>query len=285
MQAMKGIIALILLFVGVIIANDSLFIVDQHEQVVVVRFGKFIKAINEPGLNYKTPFVESAIFYDKRLLAHDIQPTDIVTKDKRTLVVDNFAKWRIVDVEKFYKRARTYEAAKDRLRDIIFSELRIDFGGLDLFEIVSTHRAELMKKVTERSNEKVKELDLGVEIVDVRIKRADLPEANLESVFRRMRSERERIAKQFRSEGEEEALKIRATTDKEKAIMFAEAYRQEQELRGEGDAIAIKITADAYGKDMKFYEFIRSLQAYDIAMTGKDTVVITQDSPFFQFMK
>lgn len=274
-----------LLLFGVIFGRDVFFVVPQHQQAVITEFGRFVRVITEPGLQMKMPVTQSVVYYDKRLLDHDIPPTEIVTKDKRTLVIDNFAKWRIVNPEQFYKRARTEAVAKDRLRDVIYSELRIDFGGHDLFEIVSTHRSSLMKQVTERANAKMAELDMGVEIVDVRIKRADLPPENQLAVFRRMTEERKRIAKQFRSEGKEEAQKIRATTDKEKTILLADAYQQEQKLRGEGDSEAIRITAGAFGKDPAFYDFIRSLEAYKRSMVERNTVVISADSPFLKYLK
>ena len=285
MKPIASVLVPLIVFVAVVIGADTFFIVNENEQVVVVQFGKFIKTVREPGLNFKKPFMEDAVFYDKRLLEHDIPPTEIVTKDKRTLVIDNFAKWRITDPEQFYKRARTEAVAKDRLRDIIYSELRLDFGAFDLFEIVSTHRTELMDQVTERSNAKVLELDMGVEIVDVRIKRADLPTENQLAVFRRMSEERKRIATQFRSEGKEAAQRIRATTDKEKTILLAEAYKKEQELRGQGDGEAIRITAEAFSQNIEFYEFQRSLDAYEKSLVTGNTLVLSQDSPFLKYLR
>jgi len=285
MKKSISIVVPILLVVGLLVAQDSFFIVNQNEQVVVVEFGRFVRTIRTPGWKFKTPFIQRAVFYDKRLLDHDIPPTEVVTKDKRTLVIDNFAKWRIVDPEKFYKRARTEVVAKDRLRDVIYSELRLDFGSHGLADIVSNVRGDLMTEVTERSNQKIHALDMGVEIVDVRIKRADLPDANQRAVFQRMSEERRRIAKEFRSEGREEALKIRAGADKEKVIILATAYKREQELRGEGDAGAIRITAKAFGKDPEFYDFIRSLEAYKKAMVQKNQMLISLDSPFLKYLK
>lgn len=269
---------------ALIVAQDAFFIVKENEQAVITQFGRFVRKIQEPGFHYKTPFVQSVVYYDNRLLDHDVEPTEVVTKDKRALVIDNFAKWRIIDPEAFYKRAKTEAVARDRLRDIIYSELRQDFGAYDLEDIVSSKRTELMKEVTERSNSKVKELTMGVEIVDVRIKRADLPPGNMNSVFGRMREERKRIARQFRSEGKEEAQKIRATTDKEKVILLAEAYRKEQEIRGEGDAQSIKITAQAFGQDQEFYSFMRSLEAYKKSLIDNNTLVLTSDSPFLKYL-
>jgi len=281
LSAIIPVVIVMLLFV----ASDTFFIINENEQCVVTQFGRFVRKIQKPGFHYKTPFIQSVIYYDNRLLDHDVQPTEVVTKDKRALVIDNFAKWKIIDPEQFYKRAKTEAVAKDRLRDIIYSELRQDFGAHDLAQIVTTQRASLMKQVTERSNAKVQELKMGVEIVDVRIKRADLPPENQLAVFNRMREERKRIARQFRSEGKEEAQKIRAKTDKEKVILLAEAYKNEQRIRGEGDAKSIKITAEAFGKDEEFYSFIRSLEAYRKALVNKGSMVLSQDSPFLKYLK
>ncbi len=275
------VIGVIFLF---ILAKETFFIVQENEQVVITQLGKFVRMIQDPGFHYKTPFIQSSVYYDKRLLGHDVEPTEIVTKDKRTLIIDNFAKWRITNAEQFFTRIKTINAAKDRLRDTIYSELRQDFGAHDLFEIVSTQRAKLMKEVTERANKKVKELNMGVEIIDVRIKRADLPPENQQAVFDRMREERKRIAKQFRSEGKEEAQKIRATTDKEKVILLAEATKKEQEIRGLGDGEAIKITAQAFGQDEEFYSFLRSLEAYKKSLVEKGFIVLSEDSPFLKHL-
>lgn len=268
-----------------LLISDTFFVLNENQQGVVTQFGKFVRSETTPGLKIKMPLLQDVVYYDNRLLDHDIQAADIVTKDKRTLVVDNFAKWRIVDPEKFYKRARTIRVAKDRLRDIIFSELRLDFGANDLVEIVSSERAKIMDRVTERSNMKAQELHMGVEIVDVRIMRADFPPENQKAVFERMRAERNRIARQFRAEGDEEAKKIIAETDKRKTILLAEAYKEEQKLRGEGDALATKISAAAFGRDPKFYEFVRSLDAYKNAVVEKKVLLISKESPFFKYLK
>ena len=270
--------------IGLFILSETVFIVPQNEQCVITQFGKLIRIERDPGLNVKMPFIQDAIFYDTRLLSHDVEPTEIVTKDKRTLVIDNFAKWRITDPGQFYQRAKTESVAKGRLRDIIYSELRVDFGSHDLAEIVSSKRGELMKQVTERANAKAMELNMGVQIVDVRIKRADLPTENQQAVYRRMSEERKRIAMQFRSEGKEAAQRVRGQTDMEKAQIIAEALRKEQEKKGEADAVSIKITAGAYGKDPDFFEFVRSLDAYRKAFAQRGTAVLSQDSPFLKRM-
>lgn len=284
MKQFQNIIIPAALLAALWVASSTFFIVGQNQQCVITQFGKFVEAIKDPGFHAKVPFIQDVVYYDNRLLDHDVQPTEVVTKDKRALVIDNFAKWRITDPELFYKRIKSEAVAQSRLRDIIYSELRQDFGAYDLSEIVSIKRSALMKEVTQRSDAKVKELQMGVEIADVRIKRADLPPENQRSVFDRMRAERQRIARQFRSEGKEEADKIRALTDKEKVILLAEAYRKEQEIRGEGDAKATKITGLAFSQDPAFYGFMRSLEAYRKSLVSRNTMVLTPDSPFLEFL-
>lgn len=285
MKSVMTILAPVALALALLLASDTFFIIAENEQVVITQFGRFVRQIQEPGINFKIPLIQSLVFYDKRILDHDVLPQEVVTQDKRTLMVDNFSKWRIVDPEKFYKRAKTERVAEERLKDIIYSELRQDFGAHDLADIISTKRSELMRLVTERSNAKVKELEMGVEIIDVRIKRADLPQANQQAVFSRMREERKRIARQFRSKGEEEAQKIRATTDQEKAVILSEAYKSEQDIKGKGDAESIKLNAEAFGKNPQFYEFIRSLEAYRKAMKEQDKMILTQKTPFLKYMR
>lgn len=273
-----------LLVIG-FLAQDAMFIVYQTQQAVVVEFGKLVRSIKEPGLHFKMPFIQRVVLYDNRLLDHDVQPTEIVTKDKRTLVVDNFAKWRISNPEDFYRRVKTEAVARDRLRDIIYSELRQDFGSYTLEEIVSLNRRELMEDVTMRCNVKARELNMGIEVVDVRLKRGDLPAKNQEAVFSRMREERKRIASQFRAEGREEAQKIRANTDKERTILLAEAKKREQELKGQGDADSIRITAESFGSDPEFYTFIRSLEAYKNSLGDRNTMVMSQDNSFLKYLQ
>ena len=268
---------------ALLLASDSVYIVKQYQQAVVLRFGKFIKAVQDPGFHLKMPILQQVSIYDKRLLDYDVAPTEIVTKDKRTLLIDSFSKWRITDPETFYKRVRTVFTARGRIKDVIFSDLAQEFGQHTLEEIVSINRREFMEAVTKRSNDKVKEMQIGIQILDVRIKRADLPEENKKAVFSRMRSERKRIATQFRSEGEEEANKIRAQADKEKVILLADAYETKQKLRGEGDAQSIKIYADAYKSDPEFFAFTRSLKAYTKAFETGNSVILTDKSEFLKY--
>jgi membrane protease subunit HflC len=231
----------------------------------------------------KVPFAQEVIYFDKRLLDYDSAAQDVITQDKKTLLLDNYAKWRIVDPLKVYQSFQSQRGALQRLNDIIYSELRVELGRHDLIEIVASHRGELMKIVTQRSNEKASAY--GIEIYDVRIKRADLPEQNERAVFARMQAERERQAKQYRAEGAEEAQKIRSEAEKDREIILAQAYKESEELRGAGDAKAFRIYAEAYRQDPHFFEFTRSMEAYKKTFKDKSTLVIGPDSEFFRYMK
>ncbi len=214
---------------------------------------------------------------------YDSAPTEILTKDKKNLLIDNYAKWRVIDSLKLLQTVRDVNGAQSRSDDIIYSELRVELVRHDLSEIIALTRGEIMKLVTERSNEKAK--DYGISILDVRIKRADMPQEIANSIYNRMRTERERIAKEYRAHGKEEAQKIMAQTDKEKVVLLAQAYKKEQIIKGEGDAISIKIYAEALGKDPEFYSFIRSMEAYKNIFKEKSTIILPPDTEFFKFLK
>ncbi|WP_455378096.1 protease modulator HflC [Petrachloros mirabilis] len=277
-------IAVLIVAAGLFILGASpLFVVDVTQTAIVVELGKPKRTLTEPGLYMKVPFVQEVTYFDKRLLDYDSDAQDVITQDKKTLLLDNFAKWRIVDPLKVYQAFQSQRGALQRLHDIIYSELRVELGRHDLLEIVSMTRAELMRVVTERSNEKAS--TYGIEIQDVRIKRADLPEQNEKAVFARMQAERERQAKQYRAEGAEEAQKIRSEAEKDKEIILAEAYKESEELRGAGDAKAFRIYADAYRQDPRFFEFTRSMEAYKKSFNEKSTLVMSPDSEFFRYLK
>ncbi|MFQ5454569.1 MAG: protease modulator HflC [Nitrospirota bacterium] len=278
----KIVILIIIVFV-LFFLPQILFIVDQTESAIVIQLGKPMRTIMEPGLHFKTPFIQEVIFFDNRLLDYDALPKDIITKDKKTLVVDNYAKWRIKDPLKVYQSVRDERGAQTRLDDIIYSELRVDLGVHNLIEIVSKQRSSIMKTVTQRSSEKASAF--GIEITDVRIKRADLPLENENAVYARMETERQREAKRYRSEGGEESQKIKSLADKEKAIILAEAYRESQELMGRGDAEAFKKYAAAYKKDPSFFEFMRTMDAYKETFTPGTTLVLTPDSEYLKYLK
>ena len=276
--------AVVIVAIGLFILGASpLFVVDVTQTAIVVELGKPKRTVTEPGLYVKVPFVQEVTYFDKRLLDYDSDAQDVITQDKKTLLLDNFAKWRIVDPLKVYQAFQSQRGALQRLHDIIYSELRVELGRHDLLEIVSMTRAQLMRVVTERANEKASAY--GIEIQDVRIKRADLPEQNEKAVFARMQAERERQAKQYRAEGAEEAQKIRSDAEKDKEIILAEAYKESEELRGAGDAKAFRIYADAYRQDPRFFEFTRSMEAYKKSFNEKSTLVMSPDSEFFRFLK
>jgi membrane protease subunit HflC len=279
------IIALIAVVVGLFVLGASpLFVVDVTQNAIVVQLGKPVRNITEAGLYLKVPFVQEVTYFDKRLLDYDSNAQDIITQDKKTLLLDNFAKWRILDPLKVYQNFQSQRGALQRLNDIIYSELRVELGRHELLEIVSSTRAEIMRVVTERANEKAS--SYGIEIQDVRIKRADLPEQNEKAVFARMQAERERQAKQYRAEGAEEAQKIRSEAEKDREIILAQAYKESEELRGSGDAKAFRIYADAYRQDQKFFEFTRSMEAYKATFkNNKTTLVMSPDSEFFRYLK
>jgi membrane protease subunit HflC len=278
----KGTLLIILIVAILILANMSLFIVDETKQAIVLQFGKPIRAIIEPGLNWKLPFIQNVVFFEDRLLVYDAAPTEIITKDKKTLIVDNYARWKIIDALKFLQTVRDLNGAQARLDDIIYSELRVDLGLFDMSEIVSEKREGIMKRVTEISNEKAD--TYGIEIVDVRIKRVDLPPENEKFIFDRMRAERERIAKQYRAEGQEESAKIIAETEREKTVILAEAYKTAQILKGEGEAESIRIYAESFNQDPEFYKFYRTLEAYRLTFKDKTTVLFSTDSEFLKYL-
>lgn len=278
------IIGLLVVVAGLFFLGASpLFVVDIIQNAIVVQLGKPVRNITEPGLYVKVPFIQEVTYFDKRLLDYDSQAQDVITQDKKTLLLDNYAKWRIVDPLKVYQNFQTQRGALQRLNDIIYSELRVELGRHDLLEIVADHRADLMKIVTERSHEKASAY--GIEIQDVRVKRADLPEQNEKAVFARMQAERERQAKQYRAEGAEEAQKIRSEAEKDREIILARAYKESEELRGAGDAKAFKVYADAYRQDPQFFEFTRTMQAYKKTFKDKSTLVMSPDSEFLRYLK
>lgn len=276
--------ALFALFVVVVAAYSlSCFQVSEATQAVVLQFGKPVKTIREPGLYFKLPFVQNVVYFEKRLLEYDAAPRELITRDKQQLVVDNFSRWRIVDPLKFYQTVTTINGAQSRIDDIIYSNLREVVGRTSLTEVVSGDRVALLRGVTTGSNLKAEAY--GVEVVDVRIKRADLPAKNEQNVFNRMRTEREQQAKKFRAEGEEEARKIRSQAEKERQVIVAEANRQAQVLRGGAEAEATEIYAAAFNRDPEFYNFMRTLEAYRRTISDRTTLVLDPDTEFFSLLE
>ncbi|MCH8157208.1 MAG: protease modulator HflC [Nitrospinae bacterium] len=266
----------------VVVMSTSMFTVHMTQSVVLLELQKPKRIITEPGLYFKIPFIQTVKYFSKQLLDNDSPPAEVITRDKKNLLIDNFSLWRITDPLKFLETVRSQNGARSRLDDIIYSELRVEIGTHDLHDVVTETREVIMAKVTKQAN--IKSAEYGIEMVDVRIKRIDLPPEIANSIFNRMRTERERIAKEYRSEGKEEATKIRATTDKERTILIAEAYKEEQTIRGEGDGKSIKIYADAFQKDPKFYAFIRSMEAYKKSLKTGTTILMSEDSDFLKFL-
>jgi len=269
----------VLLLVGF----SSIFIVDETNQVVIIQLGKPVKTVTKPGINLKLPFpFQEKITFDDRLLEYDSPPEEILSKDKKTLIVDNYVRWKIVDPLQFLKTVQAIPTAKSRMDDIVYSELRRELGTHDMVEIITENREEIMDVVTRASNKAT--LSYGISVVDVRIRRVDLPSQNEESIYARMEAERKRQANKFRSEGEEEAQKIRAATDRDKTIILADAYKEAEKLRGEGDAKAVQIYARSYSADPKFYEFVRTLDAYKKVVDDKTTLVLPSGSKLFKLL-
>ena len=278
--------ALGLLVVVVVAVNSTLFVVSEFERGVKLRFGKLIEADIQPGLHVKVPFVDDVRIFDARILTVDAQPASFFTIEKKRLIVDSYAKWRIANVETYYKATGGVESvAHNRLANRVNTGLRNQFGTRTLHEVVSGERDLLMKNITDDLNRTVLG-SLGIEVVDVRVKRIDLPQEVSGPVFRRMTAEREKEARELRSTGKEKAEKIRAAADRQKTIELANAYRDAEELRGEGDAEAAKIYAEAYQNDPEFYSFFRSLNAYKNSFSNKgDIMLLEPDSDFFKYLK
>jgi membrane protease subunit HflC len=281
---MRGFFALLIICVGLaaVAVYASAFIVHQNEQALVLRFGEPKRVVNQPGLNWKLPLVDTVEVYDKRILDLDSQPQEVTASDQKRLMVDSFARYRIVDPLKFYQTLRYEESVRSRLGPIIDSAMRRVLGAATFQDVVRDKREDLMKRIAAQVNKEGD--DFGLQVVDVRIKRADLPEQNSKSVFDRMRAERQREAAEFRAQGTAEANRIRATGDREATVILAEATRKGEELRGGGDAERNKIYAEAYSKDPEFFEFYRSMQAYEKGLKSADTrLLLSPDSMFFKY--
>lgn len=274
---------LILLVLIVAVVFQSAFIVQQTEKAIVLQLGKPDNNIYGPGLHFKIPFIQNVIYFDARLLEYDAQPAEALTKDKKALVLDNYARWSIVNPLLFYQTVRTIPGAQARLDDIVYSQLRAALGHYTLTEIVSTERDNIMQMVTKRSSELISAY--GIKIVDVRIKRTDLPPENQRAIFGRMRAERERQAKQYRSEGQQQSITIKSLANRERTIIIAKANKESEIIRGLGDAIATKVYAESLGKDEEFYNFQRSLEAYKDSFKNNTRIIVTPDNKFLQEMQ
>jgi len=265
-----------------IIIFQAAFVVKEINQAIVLQFGNPKKIITEAGLKFKLPFIQNVVFIDKRILNLDNAPEEVIAADQKRLIVDAFARFQIVDPLKFYISVGNERVARSRLSTIINSRIRGVLGTQELSTLLSKERAKQMAIIQNDVNEEAK--SFGIKIVDVRIKRADLPQANSEAIYKRMQTERQREAKEFRAEGAEIAAKITSTADKDVTVLLANANKQSQIFKGEGDGQRNKIFADAYGKDPEFFGFYRAMQAYETALIGGDTsLILSPDSDFFKF--
>ncbi len=278
-----GPIAIVIIVILVLIFLPQwLYTVNETQQVIITQFGRYIKTVKDAGLHSRKPFLQKVHRFDKRVLSTDAPPGEYLTLDKKRLLVDHITHWKIENPLAFFKSVVTVEGARSRIEDIVFSEMRRELASHNLDEIISVERERIMDSVAKASEEILK--GFGIHLIDVRIERADLPKEVQESVFARMVAERERISKRYRSEGAEEAAKIRAQADKERQILLAEAYAKTQKLRGEGDAKAAATYAEAFNKDPQFYNFQRTLQAYESAITPDTLFVIPSTSDFFKYV-
>jgi len=306
-KTFKGwIITFAIVFIGLIVFNMVTFRVNMTEHAVVTRFGNIHKAVvadasamqelrNNPrftdidivegnGLFFKFPFIDKVDYYNDRMLTYDVDSREVTTKDKKKVILDNYAQWKIVDPVLFRITMRTEAAAYVRLEDIIYSQLNQHIGKIDAEVLISDKNqvASMLEAIVRLANAEVK--DYGIQIEDVRIKRTDLPQENNANIFNRMRTERERMAMQYRSEGQEEAQKIRSNADREATIIEAQAYAEAERIRGEGEAEALRIYAEAYNQDPEFYEFYRTLQTYRETLKNNTTLVIDSNSDFAKFL-
>ena len=260
----------------------SVFIVKEINQAIVLQFGDPKRILLKPGLNFKIPFIQNVVFLDKRILNLDAPPEEVIASDQKRLIVDAFARFQIVDPLKFYISVGNERVARSRLSTIINSRIRSVLGTQRLQTLLSEDRTKQMALIQDGVN--IEAEKFGIKIVDVRIKRADLPPANSEAIYRRMQTEREREAKEFRAKGAEMAITITSTADKEVTVILAEAEKQSQIMKGEGDGQRNKIFAEAFGKDPEFFAFYRAMQAYEKALIGGDTsLILSPDSDFFKF--
>ena len=264
------------------VAYNTLFVVQEVRQAIVLQFGDPKKIISEPGLNYKIPFIQNVVYIDRRVLYLDNPSEEVIAADQKRLIVDAFTRFRIVDPLKFYISVGNENVARSRLATIINSRIRSVLGTQELATLLSVDRAKHMATIQQNVNTEAQ--NFGITIVDVRIKRADLPQANSEAIYKRMQTEREREAKEFRAKGAEMAAEITANADKEVTVILANAEKSSQILKGEGDGKRNKIFADAFGRDPEFFAFYRAMQAYEKALIGGETsLILSPDSEFFKF--
>jgi len=282
----RALIALVAVAVVLVIASSSLFTVHQTQQVLITQFGQPIRVVREPGLQVKIPFIQSVITFDRRLLDYDSSGEEMILGDQRRLIVDSFTRYRITDPLLFFQTAGASEGGiRARLNSIVTSSLRRVLGNEPLLSVLSSDRARIMGEIRRQVNEEATRF--GIEVTDVRIRRADLPDENTQAILSRMQSERERVARELRAEGAEVGLRVRAGADRERTVLIAEAQAQGEILRGQGEQEAIRIFAEAFQRDPDFFQFWRTMQAYREAFgEGSETrLLLSPNSEFFRFFR
>ncbi|MBX9823862.1 MAG: protease modulator HflC [Xanthobacteraceae bacterium] len=281
-MGIAGGVVLVLLLVAVVLGWSSLFTVYQTQQAIVVRLGEPVRVVTEPGLNFKVPLIDSVIGIDKRILDLENPAQEVIASDQKRLVVDAFARYRIQDPLRFYQRVGTIQGANAQLSVLLNAAIRRVLGEATLTHVVRDERAQLMSKVREQLDRDAR--DFGISIVDVRIRRADLPDQNSQAVYQRMQTERQREAAEFRAQGSQRSQEIRSKADRDVTVLVAEATSKAEQARGEGDAERNRIFAEAFGKDPDFFSFYRSMQAYETGMRHNDTrMVLNPESEFFRY--
>ncbi len=277
-----GVIAVIVLIVGAILAYSSMFTVHQREQAIRLQFGKVVDTVIQPGLHFKIPFVQTVVYFDKRVLEYDGRPEEVPTLDQKQLVVDAFGRYRIVDPLKFYQTATNEQGMFNRLQSVVGSNLRSVLGGVSMITILTDKRADLMKKIAKNVADEAK--SFGIEVLDVRLKRIDLPEENSQAIYRRMETQRKQEAIAIRASGDRERKQIMAEADKQSRVIIAQSRKKSEILRGEGEGQAQLIYNTAYGQDPAFFDFFVSMRAYKEGLGGSNTRYIgPPDGDFFRY--
>ena len=278
----KRTVIIIFLFLLFLTAYGSMFVVHQVQQVLVLQFGDPKRVIKEPGLKFKLPLIQNTVDYDKRILDYDLPVEEIIASDQKRLVVDPFARYKILDPLKFYQTVRNENGIRNRLNSIIIAALRRVVGGVELSSLLTDKRQSIMSDIRDEVNREAQRF--GIEVIDVRIRRADLPEANSLAIYDRMKSEREKEAREYRAQGQEASKRIRSIADRDKTVILANASKKGQILKGEGDSRSIKIYANAFKKDPEFFMFYRSMQAYKESLSDESTtMVLSPNSDFFKY--
>ncbi|MGL5167913.1 MAG: protease modulator HflC [Afipia sp.] len=281
-NGIAGIVSLFILLVAIVVGYSSVFTVSQTEQVLLVRLGEPVRVVTEPGLNFKVPFIDTVISIDKRILDLENPAQEVIASDQKRLVVDAFARYRIKDPLRFYQTLGSIQAANIQLTTLLNASLRRVLGEVTFINVVRDERDVLMNRIQKQLDRET--ASYGISVVDVRIRRADLPEQNSQAVYQRMQTERQREAAEFRAQGGQKAQEIRSKADREATVIIADANSQAEQVRGEGDGERNRLFAEAYGKDADFFAFYRSMTAYETSMKGSDTrFLLRPDSEFFRF--